>query len=334
MPRNNIFPVAAAYCGAVIGAGFATGREVVEFFSVHGREGIYGVALATALFMWAGTTILDVTHCHPVYSYLDFLRSVLCHNVLVVIADILFLATLLTGTGVMAAAAGAILCRWGMNYTVGCAIFLAVSALILIRGSTGFIQANAWLVPGMALIIVALCLAQISVPAGVSFSGPYGSAFLYVAYNTAIAAVALSTLKEHLTKKTVLWSGLGGGLALGLLLLLVYLGVTGLPGQAEIPMGELAGLWLGKGQWIYELVLLAAVLTTVLANMHGLASRVASQGRCRPVLMLVAAMGLAISQYGFASLVGMLYPLLGACNVVLLAGLCYYSFIRLRGLLK
>lgn len=331
MPRNNIFPVAAAYCGAVIGAGFATGREVVEFFTVYGKLGIYGVVLATALFMWAGVMILDVTHYHPVYSYLDFLRHVLCYKVLVVVADFLFLGTLLTGTGVMAAAAGSIFCRWGMNYTWGTAVFLALCILILVRGSKGFMQANSWLVPGMALIIIVLCLAQISKPVGAGFSGPLGSAFLYVAYNVAIAAVALTTLKEHLTCKTVVWGGLCGGMVLGLLLLLVYMGTIGLPGLAEIPMGELAMIWLGKGQWIYELVLLAAVLTTALANMHGLASRVAARGRYWPALTLVAVTGLAMSQYGFATLVGLLYPLLGACNIVLLVGLCYYSFKRIWG---
>jgi uncharacterized membrane protein YkvI len=331
LPKNNIFPVAAAYCGAVIGAGFATGREVVEFFGVYGSRGIYGVALATALFMWAGVTILDVTHCHPVYSYLDFLHQLLRRRVLVAAADILFLGTLLAGTGVMAAAGGAILSRWGMQYTWACATFLALCVLILVRGNKGFLLANSWLAPGMAVIMALLCLARITIPAGTGFPGPYGSAFLYAAYNTAIAAVALSTLKEHLTGKTVVWGGLLGGLSLGLLLFLVYLGVAGLPGQAEIPMGELAEYFLGRGQWIYELVLLAAVLTTALANMHGLASRVAARGRYWPMLLLTAALGLAVSQYGFPSLVRLLYPLLGACNIVLLLGLCYYSFGRIRG---
>lgn len=330
MPRNNVFPVAAAYCGAVIGAGFATGREVVEFFGVHGGRGIYGIALATALFMWAGVTILDVTHCHPVYSYLDFLHQVLRLRVLVAAADILFLGTLLTGIGVMAAAGGAILSRWGLQYTWACAAFLILCVILLSRGSKSFLQANSWLAPGMAFIIVLLCLARIALPVGGGFFGPYGSAFLYVAYNTAIAAVALSTLKEHLTRKTVVWGGLLGGLSLGVLLLLVYLGVAGLPDQAEIPMGVLAEFILGKGQWIYDVVLMAAVLTTALANLHGLASRVAAGNRYWSALLLAAGLGWAISQYGFAALVSLLYPLLGACNIVLLLGLCYYSLNRIR----
>lgn len=334
MPKSNVFSIATAYCGAVIGAGFATGREVVEFFTVYGRRGIWGVVVATVLFMWAGVIILDVTHNNPVYSYLDFLRSVLVHKPLIVLADILFLATLLAGTGVMTAAGGAILAGWGVNNTLGCAIFLVVCILILAWGSTGFIKANSWLVPGMALIIVALCLAQISRPALSVSAGPYGSALLYVAYNIAIAAVALSTLKEHLTDEVVLWSGLGGGLVLGVLLFLVYLATSGLPGQVEIPMGEIARLWLGKGQRIYELVLIIAVLTTALANMHGLACRVASQGRYWPVLILVAGMSLLISRHGFVSLVGLLYPLLGMCNIVLLAGLCYYSFMKSKAWYK
>ncbi len=32
-----------------------------------------------------------------------------------------------------------------------------------------------------------------------------------------------------------------------------------------------------------------------------------------------------LAQIGFAGLVDLLYPLLGICNIVLVAGLCYYS---------
>ena len=319
--------VAMTYCGAVIGAGFATGREVVEFFTVYGRQGLGGVLLATVLFCWAGIVILDVTHQNRVYSYVDLLACILRYKPLVILADLLFLATLLAGIGVMTSAGGTILGEFGLSYQVGCGLFLGLGLAILRTGSSGFIRANSWLVPGLIAAISLLCLLQISLPASRMLPGPLVSSVLYVAFNTAMAAVALTTLKQYVNKQAVLWGGLGGGLLVGFLLLMVYGATLGLSNFPEIPMTLLAQIWFGSWDWVYKLVLFAAVFTTVLANIHGLASRVGAGGDWK-VLLLVAVLGFVVAQYGFANLVGLLYPLLGACNIVLLLGLCYYSFKR------
>jgi len=334
MPKTKSFSIAMAYCGAVIGAGFATGREVVDFFTTYGSPGLVGVLVATGLFVWAGIVILNITHQEPVYSYIDLLKYLLRFRVLVVVVDLLFLATLLVGVGVMTAAGGAILADWGLWYPGGCAIFLGTCVTILRAGGRGFVKVNAWLVPGLAVMIVGLCLAKLALPVvNLPRPGVYGSALLYAAYNIAIAAVALSTLKGQLNKKAAFWGGLGGGLLVGALLLAIYL-ATQSGGHSEIPMLDVASAVLGRWQWIYQLTLAAAVLTTALANMHGLASRVTGKSWYQSGLVIIAVMGLVISQYGFANLVGLFYPLLGLCNIVLLAGLCYYSVTRLTGKLN
>lgn len=38
--------VAATYIGTVVGAGFATGREIVEFFTVNGFYGTIGICIS------------------------------------------------------------------------------------------------------------------------------------------------------------------------------------------------------------------------------------------------------------------------------------------------
>lgn len=331
MSHSNARAIALAYCGAVIGAGFATGREVMDFFSTHGRQGLAGAVLATALFAWAGVIILDVIHQNSVYSYLDFLRCVLLYKPLIIATDMLFLGTLLIGVSVMTAAGGTVLHTWKIWYPAGCAIFLVVCLFILRTGGAGFLKANNWLVPGMTIILAVLCFLQISTPASVLiYLKPLSSSLLYVSFNIAIAAVALSTLKEKLDKRAALWGGLGGGLLIGALLILMYGATVRLTGTSELPMQKVAELWLGEWQWVYSLVLLAAVLTTCLANLHGLATRIFRQGKYGLGLILVAGLGYAVAQYGFARLVGLLYPLLGACNIVLLAGLCYYSLTKLK----
>jgi len=322
---KKAFAVTMAYAGAVIGAGFASGREVMDFFSLYGRRGLAGIVLATFLFMWVGVVILDVTHRYPVYSYLDLLKTVLPWKWLVAATDFVFLVTLQSGIGVMIAGGATVLQGWGLPYRIGCAGFLLLCVLLLRAGGEGFIKTNCWLVPGMAVAIIILCLAQATAPSlGGYAAGPYSSALLYVSLNTAIAGVALSTLKNQLNGNVALLGGLGGGMLIGLLLLVIYIATLGMD-RYEIPMLRLAEIWLAKWKWVYALVLLAAMLTTALANLHGLASRIAKSSQYWICVIYSAVLGFIVAQHGFASLVGLLYPLLGLCNIVLLAGLCYYN---------
>ncbi|HZG73426.1 MAG TPA: hypothetical protein VEY51_17960, partial [Chondromyces sp.] len=53
------FQVAAVYIGTIIGAGFATGKEIVEFFSQYGLYGLFGMLFGGYLFISMGTKIMD-----------------------------------------------------------------------------------------------------------------------------------------------------------------------------------------------------------------------------------------------------------------------------------
>ena len=55
---TGAFQVAAVYVGTVIGAGFATGREIVEFFTRFGFYGLLAILLAGYLFIFLGAKIM------------------------------------------------------------------------------------------------------------------------------------------------------------------------------------------------------------------------------------------------------------------------------------
>ena len=50
--------IAATYIGTVVGAGFATGQEILQFFSRFGVLGLLGIFLAAALFVFFGYLIM------------------------------------------------------------------------------------------------------------------------------------------------------------------------------------------------------------------------------------------------------------------------------------
>lgn len=56
--RKDWIKIASIYVGTVIGAGFASGREIIEFFGVYGIKGIWGMAISGILFSLIGSLLL------------------------------------------------------------------------------------------------------------------------------------------------------------------------------------------------------------------------------------------------------------------------------------
>jgi hypothetical protein len=52
--------VAATYMGTIVGAGFASGQEMLQFFGAFGIWGVMGLALAGYLFYYFGNIILQL----------------------------------------------------------------------------------------------------------------------------------------------------------------------------------------------------------------------------------------------------------------------------------
>ena len=56
--EKNWIKIASIYVGTVIGAGFASGREIIEFFGVYGLKGIVGIIISGFLFSVLGSLLL------------------------------------------------------------------------------------------------------------------------------------------------------------------------------------------------------------------------------------------------------------------------------------
>lgn len=72
--RYSTWRIAATYIGTVVGAGFASGQEVLQFFGYFGMWGIVGLILATALFIFFGYAVLRLGHQLAAESHLEVMN--------------------------------------------------------------------------------------------------------------------------------------------------------------------------------------------------------------------------------------------------------------------
>src|SRR5699024_11321159 len=69
--------VAFAFVGVVVGAGFATGQEIFQFFTSNGRYSVLGVIITGLIITIAGVLVLNTgyrlrshSHTEPIKYYL------------------------------------------------------------------------------------------------------------------------------------------------------------------------------------------------------------------------------------------------------------------------
>jgi len=323
-----VFGIAATIIGTVIGAGFASGREIMEFFGKFGISGGFGILLAVAVMGLFIHKVFRIGSRLQTDSYQEFLRYILKPGWIAVVDFVLFLIMLML-VGVMFAGCGALFDELQWGYWPGVALTATVALLVLFRDLPGLMGINAVVIPLMFLGTVGIVL--FTFDNGGAFpeiSGQNGywilAALQFSAYNLVLALPVLISLSRRYARQAALAvGGWMGSVGLGVISLWIFLGLLAhfrLIRQAELPMVVLAK-FLGKPAFFgYVLVLWGEMLTTLIANLFGLAKRLETlvHWPFQQNVVLLTGIGIAIGEIGFVNLVAYGYPIYGFLSFFLL----------------
>jgi len=330
------------YLGAVIGAGFASGQEIVQFFVSYGNYGLKGSILATFLFAICGALLLYTAHRCQVANYQGILAYLLGKKsgqyVDFILAIFLFL-----GISTMLSASGAVFYEHlYLPKSLGIMLAYITVVIMLLTGKKGLILAYNILVPLKLLLLlgitiyVAFVLDDIQLPSYALQLCPSNerywavSSLLYVAYNFSLAMVVLSEYQTLSNVRTGIAGAAWGGIVLGSLVILTFLTLRKfLPVvlHYEVPMLFVAGQLSLTAKHVYTIVLWIGILTTAIANAYGFAQRFASFTGISygPCLILCMTLALPVSMQSFSALVGKVYPLFGVLGIIIMAALFWKS---------
>ena len=323
--------VAAVYVGTVIGAGFATGREIVEFFTQYGVLGLIGIIISGILFMWIGTKMMIMARRIEASSYKEF-NEYLFGKMLGTVVNVMMLFVLIGVTSVMLSGAGAVFHeQLGLSYQVGVLITMLLAVLVLHFGIKGLFNVNLVVVPIMIIFSIGLAV-KVILDTNHSVLGVYThpeswkwlvSPFLYAAFNIAMAqAVLVPLAKEVKSESSLKWGGLLGGGALCLILVTSHISLSSLPNveQFEIPMAEVMKTFLLSMHWLYILVIYGEIFTSVIGDIFGLQRQLGQiiKASNMIIILLILLIAYLISQLGYASLISFLYPIFGYVSLLLL----------------
>ncbi len=318
---NRLILPALAFKAVVIGGGYATGRELVEFFLPNGAiGGLAAMLLAAAV--WSAVCVLTFTFALASRSsdYQSFFRALL-GRFAIAFELLLILYTIVT-LSVFGAAAGAIgtaLCD--APSIVGT---LVLSILILVFTMRG----NAWveslfkyvsiLLYGTYAVFLVLCLRHFGDRIAETFahsnltSGWIGNGVTYASYNVIGAVLILPALRHQTRPRDAVLSGLlAGPLAmLPAIVFFVCLSAYGHDVAAQSLPADylLRRLDLPPFHWLFEAMVFAALLECSVGNVHAINERVIrhrSGGSDSPMIRLLLTVGLLAFAMGVAQAVGL-----------------------------
>lgn len=345
--QKNIsaYHIAAAYTGTVVGAGFASGQEIMQFFAAYGLAGFRGILLASLLFMLYGYLLLNLGSFYNARSHQTVIKYILSGKTSPLI-DFTITGFLFITLTAMIAGAGAVGKEYlNLPYSLGSFVMALMVLGTVYLGVNFIIRALAAVVPFLVTGIFAITILAIfdsktqPLPGLQQIPFPdlhpplpgWGlSALVYTSYNLIIALGVLIPLGNRVTeKKTMKLGSLLGSIFLGAGAAAVMLTlILNFPRAAEyeIPMLYAVSHYSPLVHILYTMILFTEIYSTAVGNLFGLSARLTSLitlGHNKVITILTLA-ALLLSSLGFSRLVHYFYPVAGLAGIVLLLALTRY----------
>ena len=326
-----VIQIAAVYVGTVVGAGFATGREIVEFFSRFGFIGLIGMLMSGYMLIFLGSKLMVISARIKAESYEDFNEYLFGKSIGKVI-NLFVLLMLLGVCGVMLAGAGAVFEeQLGFSKMTGIMITIILSIIVMIVGIKGLFAVNTFVVPLMitfSFILMGLSLKLpnfidqlLFIPQVSDGWKAVISPFSYTALNLGLAqAVLVPVATEVKDERVIKWGGILGGAALTVILIAGHLTLIMLPNfvSYEIPMAIIMKNLAAGLYWVFVLVIYGEIFTSVIGNVFGLEKQI-KKYISLPKMVTVSGIFMVsylLSLFEYSRLLSFLYPIFGYVSLL------------------
>lgn len=330
----NVINVALMFVGAIMGAGFASGREIWQFFGVFGSKGQIGVLLVGVLFILLGTMTAYIARKLGTNELGRII--VPGNNKKISEAVSWFMAAMLFTVLInMTAALGAMLNQlFGISPAIG-GIIIATLVVATVLGEFKRIsKVFRYIMPVLfaAVIIVSLMVILTGERAAYPAEGLKPSPIagnwilascLYISYNilAMIPIVATSSINSKSEKTALIGSGLGG-IFLGILSFLIVnvLQMDMLFAQeADMPMLAYSTKYSEAVGLIYSVILFASIYSSATSNFYGFTTKIKEGPKKNKIVICAAAVSFLLGLVGFKNVVAYMFPAEGYLGFIIIA---------------
>ena len=326
-----------AVVGLIVGAGFASGQEMMQYFVAFGRWGIAGAVLAGVVMAAAAAAVLSLASYFLAGEHtavFDRISSPIMSRIL----DVAVLVTLFSTGFVMFAGAGANLRQqFDLPLWVGSLLMVVLVALTGMLDVDKVTRIIGAISPFIIVFLVGASIYSIIRADGTlaelepateglltTLPNWWVSAVNYVGFNFMVAvSMAIVIGGTHLNPREAGVGGLLGGAIFGGLLIIVsvalFYSVEAVGGD-DMPMLTIVDRVNPALGVAMAVVVYGMIFNTAIGMFYALGKRLTRnrKDRFRPVFLGSVAVGLALSFIGFQTLVSTVYPAIGYIGIVLI----------------
>jgi len=333
---RSVLRIAGAYVAWVMGSGFATGQEILQFFTSYGFYSFILLLINLAGFLLIGPQILRQGRLHagdPSYNHFEFF----CGRKLGIFYSWYLPISMFAGMIILISGSGATLEEYyGLNHYVGALIMAALALAAYIIGFQRFVR----IVSKVGPIMIAFMLVVAVITLARDFDGlmsahqspakqpvPFWwlSGLLYLSYNLCGGSKFYSALGATATSpREAVLGGVIGTLALMTSVLLMNSAMlTDINNTSimEVPTLYLARKIAFALGAVFSLILIMGIFSSCSAMLWTVSEKFVTQGTRGSYIFAAATCLLAfiLGLLPFSDLVGSVYTVLGYIGLIFAA---------------
>ncbi|SHI51206.1 YkvI family membrane protein [Lutispora thermophila] len=330
------FRIGAAFIGTVIGAGYASGQEIMQFFTVFGPYGFITVILSGLMFFIAANSILNISDQLKAYDYKDFV-SKLCGKKIGFLYDSMITLFLFLGTSIMFSGSCEVFkAFFKIPKIAGILIICLLTLLAVFKSLEGLLNVNSIIVPVISSVVIftsfmifkdgniSLALDNMDANSNISAFKPFFFMLFYCSYNLILSLGVLSAFPKDIKNKNVLRLGafIGGFGLMVLAFLLNSLIFMHMPQilDESMPMLYITKYFHPYFKYALALCIWGEIFSTAVSDVFSLGNRIAGKKKYsyKAICTLIVFLSIPLSLFDFKSLVAFFYPLFGALSMFLM----------------
>ncbi|WP_082232000.1 YkvI family membrane protein [Halobacillus massiliensis] len=317
--------------GTTIGAGYASGRELWQFF---GQDSSLAILLFAIMFIICCGSVMTISYRQQSMHYVPVLRTVVGRH-LTAVYDWMIIVYLFSTTVVMLAGSGATLQAYDISYKIGVLAIVIPLILLFIWDIKGIVIMNSLVLPvlivGLVMILTLFITDQkLSLFAHVGENANWLASFPFTALNVLPLIAVLGAVGSKIKSRAEVWvASIGSGLLLGSISFLYNSSLIQISEEIllyEIPLFAILKHYPYSMMIFMSIVMWIAIFTTAASGTLGLVTRFREYWR-QPLWLIafaLIAVMLPFTSFGFSTLIQYLYPLYGVLNLYVLAALLLY----------
>ena len=348
--RNKLsfLGVAFMFTSAIMGAGFASGREIWQFFGVFSSNAKFGIIFIGVLFILTGV----MTCVNSRYFNSNDMGIIIVPGGNRVLTEFVgyFMAMILFTVLVTMTAAGGSLTNqeFGISKSFGGLIILLLVLWAVIGEFERVYRIFRYIMPILFVVVLIVSILVIGKDMGnMGYEteikpSPIANNYilaslLYISYNilSVIPIVATSSINAKSYKHALLGSILGGLM----LAILAYVIVIAL--QKDMTFSQMLDLpMLGYSarlspaiHGIYALVLMLSIYSSATSNFYGFTTKIKDGKNKNKYIICAGILGFSLGLIGFKNIVSYMFPVEGYLGFVIII-LLFINFIKVMGKMR